>query len=99
VTAGKIRVREKATGQEIEVWPVDASELLSSGEYEAADGPAAQVAQGKPAFPLTGKARATVPKEAPAPNPEQAVPVVVVDATPEDTKPAAKKPVAKKKKP
>lgn len=83
---GKVLVRERATGQESNAWPVDARELLASGEYEAADAAAEQIAKGRPAFPLTGKARATLDKgkaetatapvpehepEAPAPEPPE----------------------------
>lgn len=51
--SGRVTVRESATGQTFSVWPVDARELLKSGEYAPVDEAAERIAQGVPVHPLT----------------------------------------------
>jgi len=52
---GKVELTEKATGTKTRHWPIDARELLQSGEYIASDPVAAKIAAGEVAFPLRRK--------------------------------------------
>jgi hypothetical protein len=84
---GKVTVREIATGQEFLAWPVDARELVRTGEYDTPE----WSNHAAPAFPLKGQARGTkgqaavaeaVPAEAaPTVAPVASEPVPVVFGT------------------
>ena len=53
-------VRERATGQVIRAWPVDARELIASGEFEAGDDASERIALGEAAFPLGPRVTTTL---------------------------------------
>lgn len=58
----KVLVRERATGQVIRAWPVDARELIASGEFEAGDDASERIALGEAAFPLGPRVTTTLGK-------------------------------------
>lgn len=63
----KVTVREIATGQELKAWPVDARELIRSGEYEMIEDPGVEHRKGvtPTAAPKQDPSQLTVP---PAPD-------------------------------
>lgn len=58
--SGKIAIRERATGEIIMVWPVDAREILQGDLYEAADDQSAALVAGRPVFPMGPQVRTTL---------------------------------------
>lgn len=61
---GKVALVLRATGQRFERWPVDAREMLATGDYALAEPVNAESA---PATPATASAPAAVPAPTPLP--------------------------------
>jgi hypothetical protein len=99
----KVSVRERATGQVIRAWPVDARELIASGEFEAGDDASERIALGEAAFPLGPRVTTTLGAVSSAINTQPPeVPVGETDSgsgePPKATKKATKKAKPKGKK-